>query len=182
MDNLASLIESVAAEAREPVLSALAAVEQLRRLRLPDGAEACLDAISEANASALSLIEVAGEIQSHAARRFVLAPQSQRLQELMDEVEARWRGRAERAGVTLLASYDGDPDCAAMVDAPRLLQVFDALIGHALAHVRNGVVEASLKARAGDGGVTVSGSVRDNGAFYTAAYLAELFEANAVAD
>src|SRR5207244_8117027 len=63
--------------------------------------------------------------------------------------------------------------------APRLLQVFDALIGHALAHVRRGVVEASLKARADDGGVRVSGSVRDNGAFYTAEYLAGLFDTKA---
>jgi len=66
--------------------------------------------------------------------------------------------------VTLLVSYDGAPDCAVMIDARRLMQVFDALIGRALAHSRRGVVEASLQVRAHAQGFALVGRVRDNGA------------------
>jgi CheY-like chemotaxis protein len=173
----ASLIERIAEEVREPVRSTLAVADQLRRMRLPEGAATYLDTISEASAAVLDLLETASDLQSAELGRFTLAPEPRRLQDLMDDVEGRWRGRAENAGVTLLVSYDGDPECAALVDCPRLLQVFDALIGHALAHVRHGVIEASLKTQASDDGVGISGRVRDNGARYTGEYLAHLFDA-----
>src|SRR3569623_1474137 len=51
-----SLIGLVAAEARDPIEGALAAVERLRRFRLPEDAEACLDTVGEAAASVLALL------------------------------------------------------------------------------------------------------------------------------
>src|SRR2546425_5691540 len=170
------LIERIAEELREPVLGTLSIAEQLRALRLPEGADAGLDAITEASGGILALLETASDLQKVEAGRFMLAPEPRRLQELMDDVEGRWRARAHNVGARLLVSYDGDPDCAALIDAPRLLRVFDALIGHALAHVRHGVVEASLKTRVDADGVSVSGAVRDNGARYTPQYLAQLFD------
>ncbi|MEJ0064933.1 MAG: response regulator [Caulobacteraceae bacterium] len=95
----------------------------------------------------------------------------------MDDIEARWRIQAETAGVTLLVSYDGAPDCAAILDAARLMQVFDALIGHAMAHSNRGVIEASLQVRPIDAGFAVTGRVRDNGATYAPQYLAGMFHA-----
>ncbi|HEX3405711.1 MAG TPA: response regulator, partial [Caulobacteraceae bacterium] len=96
-------------------------------------------------------------------------------QELMDNIEARWRDQAEIAGVTLLVSYDGAPNCAAMIDAGRLMQVFDALTGHALAHSQRGVVEASLQVRQAGAGLALTGRVRDNGVTYPPDYLAGMF-------
>jgi CheY-like chemotaxis protein len=174
----AGLIEQIASDVREPMQAALAAADQLLQLRLPDGARAYLDVIAEAGSAVTSLLETASDLKNAEMGRFALACEPRRLQELMDDVEGRWRTRAEAAGARLMVSYDGDPDCAAQVDAPRLLQVFDALIGHALAHVRHGVVEASLKTRGAEGGVAVSGAVRDNGARYTAEYLARLFDSD----
>jgi CheY-like chemotaxis protein len=97
----------------------------------------------------------------------------------MDEVEARWKDQAELAGVSLLVAYDGAPDCAAMIDSARLGQVYDALIGHALSRSGHGVVEAALQVRAADRGFVLAGRVRDNGATYTADYLANLFQGGA---
>jgi CheY-like chemotaxis protein len=93
----------------------------------------------------------------------------------MDGIDARWRVPAEAAGVTLLVSYDGAPDCCAMIDAGRLMQVFDALIGHALAHARRGVIEASLQVRPSPIGVSLVGRVRDNGADYAPSDLEAAF-------
>jgi CheY-like chemotaxis protein len=96
----------------------------------------------------------------------------------MDDISARWRVQADAAGITLLVSYDGAPDFAAMVDAPRLLQVFDAVIGHALAHSMRGVIEASLLVRPAEDGFRLIGRVRDNSATYAPDYLAGLFSAD----
>jgi CheY-like chemotaxis protein len=170
-----SAVERICAEVREPIAHALAATEGLRRMRLPEGALAHVDTISEAGRAALVLLDVAVELQKAEAGRLEMAAEPRRLQDLMDNLDARWRAHAEEAGVTLLVSYDGQPDCAAMVDDARLLQVFDALIGHAIAYAGRGVVEASLQARPCEDGIALTGRVRDNGAPYAADYLAGMF-------
>jgi CheY-like chemotaxis protein len=170
------LIERITAETREPVLNTLAAIERLRRFRLPEDAGACLDTISEASHGMLDLLETAANLHRAQTAELKLEVEPRRLQDLMDEVEGRWRHKADVAGLTLLVSYDGDPDCAAMADSPRLIQVFDALIGHALANARTGVVEASLKTQPAGGRVALHGRVRDNGALYDAKYLQHMFD------
>jgi CheY-like chemotaxis protein/signal transduction histidine kinase len=170
-----SLIERICAEVREPIAHALAAAEALKRLRLPEDASPHLDVIADAGQTALALLDVAADLQQAEAGRLAIAAEPRRLQELMDNIEARWQSQAEVAGVTLLVSYDGAPDCAAVVDAGRLMQVFDALIGHALAHSQRGVVEASLQVRKADAGLTLTGRVRDNGVTYPPDYLAGMF-------
>jgi CheY-like chemotaxis protein len=170
------VVDRICAEVRQPIADALAASEGLRRLRLPPGAAMHVDAIAEAGRSALSLLDLAVDLRDAEAGRMAVTPEPRRLQELMDSLDNRWRVQAENAGVTLLVSYDGQPDCAAMVDGARLLQVFDALIGHALFHAGRGVIEASLKARPSDAGVTLVGRVRDNSATYAPRYLAEMFD------
>jgi CheY-like chemotaxis protein len=173
--NDAGLIERICAEVREPIAHALAAADGLKRLRLPDGASAHLETIAEAAHTTLSLLDVASELQKADAGRLEITPSTRRLQELMDDIDARWRDPATSAGVTLLVSYDGTPDCAVMVDGARLMQVFDALIGHAIAHSTRGVIEASLQVRPAAQGFTLTGRVRDNGATYAPDYLAGLF-------
>ncbi len=177
---MAGLIERITADTREPMMNTLAAVERMRRFRLPDDAAACLDTIVEASHGMLDLLETAAQLQRAQASVLQLQPEPRRLQDLMDEVEGRWGHRAEAAGLTLLVSYDGDPDCAAMADSPRLVQIFDALIGHAMANARHGVIEASLKTEIGERGVFVHGRVRDNGALYEPGYLARLFDDTAL--
>jgi two-component system, sensor histidine kinase len=78
----------------------------------------------------------------------------------MDEVQDHWRASAAMAGVTLLVSYDGDPDAAVISDRARLLQVFDGFIGEAVGGARRGAVEASLRAQTAGGSVRVEGRVR----------------------
>jgi CheY-like chemotaxis protein len=170
-----TLLERVCAEVREPIAHALAAAEALKRLRLPEDANAHLAVIADASQTALALLNVAADLQKAETGRLAIAAEPRRLQELMDDIEARWQGQAETAGVTLLVSYDGAPDCAAEIDADRLLQVFDALIGHALAHSQRGVVEASLQVRQAGAGLALTGRVRDNGAAYPPDYLAGMF-------
>ena len=170
-----NLIERICAEVREPIAHALAAAEGLKRMRLPEQAGAQLGMIADAAEAALSLLDVAADLQKAEAGRLEITPEARRLQEVMDDIEARWRDDAETAGVTLLVSYDGAPDCAAMIDTGRLMQVFDALIGHALAHSQRGVVEASLQVRQAGAGLALTGRVRDNGAAYPPDYLAGMF-------
>jgi CheY-like chemotaxis protein len=175
------LLETIDAEVREPISDALAAVDALRRLRLPEGAAAHLDTIAEASQTALSLLAVAAELQWAETEHLQVATAPRRLQSLMDDLEARWRDKADLAGVTLLVAYDGAPDCAAMIDGERLMQVFDALIDHALASGGRGVIEAALQVRMGVGGVVLAGRVRDNSVAYSRQYLDAIFSGGAVA-
>jgi CheY-like chemotaxis protein len=170
------LIERITAEAQGPVQNTLAAIERLRKFRLPTDAASCLDTIFEASSSVLTLLSIAADLQRAQTSELTFKPEPRRLNDLMDQIESRWRDRAVAVGVTLLVAYDGDPGCSALVDEARLIQVFDALIGHALANVRHGVVEASLRASVSDAGVQLHGGVRDNGALYAAGYLETLFD------
>jgi CheY-like chemotaxis protein/signal transduction histidine kinase len=170
-----ALVERLRAQAREPIEHARAAAEALARLRLPHGAGAHVEVIAEAAKSTLALLDVAVDLQRAEAGRLELQPAAQRLQELMDAIETGWRARVETAGVTLFVSYDGQPDFAAMVDTARLIQVFDALIGHAMVHAGRGVIEASLQVRPADDGFELVGRVRDNAESYAPEYLDTVF-------
>jgi CheY-like chemotaxis protein/signal transduction histidine kinase len=176
------LVERICAEVRAPVAHTLSAAEGLRRLRLPDDAAAHLGTITEAAQATLALLDVAAQLQRAEAGQLEIVAEPRRLQELMDGIEARWRAPAEVAGVTLLVSYDGAPDCAARIDAGRIMQVFDALIGHALAHARRGVIEASLQVRQSPSGFNLVGRVRDNTAAYGPSDLEAAFRGVASGD
>jgi CheY-like chemotaxis protein len=171
----AGLIERICAEVREPIVHALAAADGLKRQRLPDGASQHIATIADAARTTLSLLDVAAELQRANSGRLQVSLAPRRLQELMDDIATRWGAEVETAGLTLLVSYDGAPDIAAMVDATRLMQVFDALIGHAVAHGGRGVVEASLQVRPVQSGFALTGRVRDNAAAYAPGYLAGMF-------
>lgn len=97
----------------------------------------------------------AGELQ--------LEPTATPLRALMDDVQTRWTAQAADSAVSLMVSYEGDTDLVADLDAARLGAVFDTLIGNALAHARDGLVEASLKATARGGQIGVEAWVRDDG-------------------
>ena len=87
-----TLLERVCAEVREPIAHALAAAEGLKRLRLPDAAAAQLDAIAEASEAALSLLDVAADLQKAEAGRLEITPEPRRLQ----EADGRYRGALAR--------------------------------------------------------------------------------------
>lgn len=81
----------------------------------------------------------------------------------MDQVQALWAPRAAQDGVTLMVGYEGDTELAGVLDGPRLTQVFNNLIGHALKFARNGMVEASLKAHVIGDRIRLEARVRDDG-------------------
>lgn len=85
------------------------------------------------------------------------------LRALMDDVQTRWATQAADNAVTLMVSYEGDTDLVADLDAVRLGAVFDTLIGNALAHARDGLVEVSLKAAVRGGNIGLEAWVRDDG-------------------
>ena len=136
--------ERVTEEIHVQIEGVLALTERLARQHLPADAQACVAGVEEAAACVARLLDASRDLKRISAEGLDLSPQPRHLREIMDEVQERWISRARESGVTLLVSYEGDPDAAGLVDAARVIQVFDGFIGQAMSGVRHGAVEASL--------------------------------------
>lgn len=151
--------DRVTADIRQQMDGMLAMTDQLARQRLTPDGEACVASVAEAAESVRRMLDTALDLKS-VSDGVRIDAEPIRLRELMDEIEARWRSRAGAAGITLLVSYDGDPEAAAMGDRKRLLQIFDGFIGEAVGAQARGAVEAGLFAHSGPDGVRLEGRVR----------------------
>ncbi|MEJ2816085.1 response regulator [Caulobacter sp. CCG-8] len=160
-DEAMALVERMAHDIGHHLDGVLAFTERLEQSRLTPDAAAYVRAIGDTSRDMSQVLGRAMDLRRAATGGLTLSPAPALLRDLSDAVEARWAPRAAEGGSTLLFSYDGPPDAAALIDADRVLQVFDALIESALASGR-GVIEASLKAHAVENGLLLEGRVRDN--------------------
>src|SRR5690242_20366873 len=156
----AFFFERVTDDIRQQMEGVLALTGQLSRQRLTPDVQACVSGVEEAAGNVRRMLDAALDLRNVAAKGLTCDPQPLRLRELIDEVHGRWQPRAAMGGVTLLVAYDGDPDVCAMADRQRLLQVFDGFVGEAVASMRRGAVEASIRTIADDNGVRLEGRVR----------------------
>ncbi|HEY8571716.1 response regulator [Phenylobacterium sp.] len=152
--------DRVSAEIRQQMDGVQALADQLSRLPLPDDAKGCVAGIADAAAGVTRTLERALDLRGVATQGLTLQPAPLRLRELLDDVAARWRPRANAAGVTLHTSYDGAPEAQVLGDRSRLIQVFDGLLGEAVASAARGAVEVTLRAAPATGGVKLQGRVR----------------------
>jgi CheY-like chemotaxis protein len=171
------LYGALEAECRAQVDGLMAMTDRLERQPLGPDALAQVHSIRATGEALLRLAGDANDLMRSRQGRLELAPRPQSLRTLIDRVQTRWVARAEDNGVSLLISYDGDPDLSALVDADRLTQVFDSLIDSALRYTRRGSIEVGLRARVDGGTVRLEGRVRDTGA-ELAAKLVAAFEAD----
>ncbi|WP_304166616.1 response regulator [Phenylobacterium aquaticum] len=155
--------ERVTSEIHQQMEGVLALAERLARQPLGADAQSCVAGVIEACVNVRQIVASSMDLRNAAATGIELNLAPHRLRDLVDDLEARWGARARASGVTLLVAYDGDPEASALIDAPRTIQAFDGLIAQALAGVRRGAVEATLKA-AQDGDVMrIEGRVRGGG-------------------
>ncbi len=150
-------------ELRTPMNGVLAVAELLRRQPLNAQAQAHVTTIVESSESLLRILQDALDLSRAEAGELELHPEATPLRALMDDVQALWAPRAAQDNVTLMISYEGDTELAAVVDGPRLKQVFNNLVGNALKFARDGIVEASLKAVARGDRITLEARIRDDG-------------------
>jgi CheY-like chemotaxis protein len=156
----AFFFDRVTADICQQMDGVLALTEQLQRQRLSLDGEACVSSVAEAAIGVRRLVESAVSLRKLTLEGLTLDPAPLRLRELVDEVHSRWEPTAAAVGVTLLVSYDGDPGACALGDRQRLLQVFDGFVGEAVAGMRRGAVEASIRTTIGPDGVRLEGRVR----------------------
>jgi len=156
----AFFFDRVTADICQQMDGVLALTEQLQRQRLSPDAEACVSGVSEAAEGVRQLLHRAMDLRKVARGGVTVEAAAIRLRELVDEVHSRWQPAAAMSGVTLLISYDGDPEACALGDRTRLMQVFDGFVGEAVASMRRGAVEASIRTTAGPEGVRLEGRVR----------------------
>ena len=152
--------DRVTAEICQQMEGVLALTEQLRRQRLSPDGEACVEGVAEAASGVYRMLNAASNLRKVTNEGLTVEPAPLRLRELVDEVHSRWEPAAATSGVTLLISYDGDPNACALGDRGRLLQVFDGFVGGAVASMRRGAVEASIRTTVGSDGVRLEGRVR----------------------
>jgi signal transduction histidine kinase/CheY-like chemotaxis protein len=170
------LMHAVDSEFRGQVHGLLAMTERLDRQHLSPDAQAQVRSIKATGETLLRLADDALDMLEARHGRLELKVQPQLLRELADDVQDRWTMRAAESGVSLLISYDGDPDLSALVDSSRLVQVFDNLIDNALSYTRQGSVEVTLRGRVDGDQVMLEGRVRDTGPGLAGAKLARIFD------
>jgi CheY-like chemotaxis protein len=155
--------ERVTSEIHQQMEGVLALAERLSRQHLTPDAQTCVAGVAEAAASVRQIISASMDFKNAATEGLKFDPAPKRLRELVDDIELRWRERATEAGLTLLVSYDGEPEATAVIDVGRTLQVFDGFIAQALAGVRRGAVEATLRAVIDGEVIHLEGRVRGGG-------------------
>jgi signal transduction histidine kinase/CheY-like chemotaxis protein len=151
-------------ELRTPMNGVVAMAELLRRQPLNVQSHAHITTIVESSETLLRILQDALDMSRAEAGELELYPAPTPLRALMDEIQATWAPRASQDNVTLMVSYEGDTELAAVVDGTRVAQVFNNLISNALNFARNGVVEAGLKAVADGDRIHLEARVRDDGA------------------
>jgi len=166
----------VSHELRTPMNGVLAVAELLRRQPLNAQAHAHISTIVESSETLIRVLQDALDLTRAEAGELELHPEATPLRALMDEVQALWAPRASQDNVTLMVSYEGDTELAAVVDGVRVKQLFNNLIANALDIARNGVVEAGLKAVADGDRIRLEARVRDDGAGIDADRVDSLFE------
>ena len=150
-------------ELRTPMNGVLAVAELLRRQPLNDAAQAHVRTIIDSSETLIRILQDALDLSRAEAGELELNPAPTPLRALMDEIDQLWSPRASQDGVMLMVGYEGDTELAADLDAVRLKQVFNNLIGNALKFARNGVVEARLKAWSDGPAIRMEARVRDDG-------------------
>ncbi|MBX9802644.1 MAG: response regulator [Caulobacteraceae bacterium] len=163
-------------ELRTPMNGVLAVAELLRRQPLNTQSHAHITTIVESSETLLRILQDALDLSRAEAGELELHPVPTPLRALMDEIQATWAPRASQDNVTLMVSYEGDTELAAVVDGARITQVFNNLIGNALNFARNGVVEAGLKAVADGDRIHLEARIRDDGTGIAAERLDTIFE------
>ncbi len=163
-------------ELRTPMNGVLAVAELLRRQPLNAQAQAHVTTIVESSETLLRILQDALDLSRAEAGELELRAAPTPLRALIDDVQAQWTPRASQDNVTLMISYEGDTELAAVIDGARLKQVFNNLIGNALKFARNGVVEASLRAVAAGDRITLEARIRDDGPGIDADRVDTIFE------
>ena len=163
-------------ELRTPMNGVLAVAELLRRQPLNAQSHAHINTIVESSETLLRILQDALDLSRAEAGELELHPKATPLRALMDDVQATWAPRASQDNVTLMVSYEGDTELAAVIDGARVTQLLNNLIGNALNFARNGVVEAGLKAVADGDRIRLEARVRDDGTGIDADRVDAIFE------
>jgi CheY-like chemotaxis protein/signal transduction histidine kinase len=162
-----ALIEELSVGIGRHLHSLIGFADRLGRQSLPVDARAWVRAIAETSAELRDLTVQARELHWAQSERLELTLAPCRLRDLADLIDAHWSGHSHADGPRVMISYDGDPGTAAVIDAERVAQCFDALIHRAHAAARTvggaqGMIEATLRAVQTADGVRIEGQVRDS--------------------
>jgi CheY-like chemotaxis protein len=170
-------ISSLGSEMTAGLRGVIALTELLQDQPLGGDAPAYVRTLAECSRTLLDLVADAVEVSRVETGDLTLSPEPVRLRELLDQVEAEWRARANEDGVALGVAFSGDAGLAAELDGPRLRQVYRSLVAHALRRTRRGGVEAGLDVMRQGERVLLRGKVRDTGAALSPERLRTLFDA-----
>jgi len=160
------------------VLRRLEAMSDLAaRLKAGSGdVDARAKVLAEEAEAVRQLVEHARDLQRAERGELAFEVAPCRLRELMAILQEDWKERIAGRGLDFSATYDGESDHAAVIDAARLRQLFDALLGRAVAETAGGEIRARLHVQQVRDGLMIEASVRDTGRALTAGQLAHIFD------
>ena len=111
------LFDRVTQEIRQQMDCILALTTRLAGPLPPADARACVEGVAAAAESVRRITAASSDIRAAMSDTLALTPGPVALRDLVDRLDDRWRSRLAGSGITLLVSYDGPPEGAAMIDA-----------------------------------------------------------------
>ena len=135
----------------------------LERQHLSPVAIGHIAAIQRASEECLTVLQSAYDLTGSEAGNLVLDNQPVLLRSLMDSIAKDWSNRGNPSQVSIMVSYEGDTELAALLDESRFRATYDTLINCALRLVRDGIIEVGLKAQVIGDKIDLQARVRDDG-------------------
>lgn len=156
------LFDRVTQEIRQQMDCILALTTRLASPLPSADSRACVEGVAVAAETVRRITAASADIRAALSDSLILTPGPVALRDLVDRLDDRWRARLTGSALTLMVSYDGPPEGAAMLDADRTLQVFDGFLAHALSGVRQGAAEVMLRVRESGDVLVLEGRVRSS--------------------
>lgn len=174
-DAAKTFVELVQRELDIPLRSITALSGLLSRLSLPAVATEHVDAIQCAAQDGKDALERALDLIRLEQGNLVLNKEPVLIRAFVEQISNTWASRGIIDGVSIIVSYDGDTDLAAMMDKVRFNQTINTLIETSLRLVRNGIIEVGIKAVAVQDSIEFSVRIRDDGPGLEADQIDSLF-------
>lgn len=165
----------IAHEIRTPLSGLIGTLDLLARQKLPKEAVSLIDTLQATGRDMNRLLSDLVDIGRFEAGQFKLRPEDTHLPRLAAALQASWLPAASARKLTLAVEFTGTGPTDVRLDAGRLRQVLDNLVGNAIKFTDKGAVRVTFETFRKPDGTRLRAAVQDTGCGIDPELAARLF-------